>query len=107
MIDAASQVRGSSTQDALRSWLHHRVWQGKGARSFDLEVGHLNTGSNTGSNPCSSFAATYMTPDNATVRRAGRALLFSQPQGDAISQALRVSHGRVMGVSEPVYQFVE
>ena len=71
--------------------------------SFDLEVGQLNTGSN----PSSSFAATYMTPGNATVRGAGTALFFSQPRGDAISSALRMSYGRVLGVSEPGYQFVE
>jgi len=71
--------------------------------SFDLEVGQLNSGSN----PSSSFAATYMTPGNATVRGAGTALFFSQPRGDAISSALRMSYGRVLGVSEPGYQFVE
>ena len=71
--------------------------------SFDLEVGQLNTGSN----PSSSFAATYMTPGNATVRGAGTALFFSQPRGDAISSALRMSYGRVLGVTEPGYQFVE
>jgi hypothetical protein len=71
--------------------------------SFDLEVGQLASGSN----PSSSFAATYMTPGNATVRGAGTALFFSQPRGDAISSALRMSYGRVLGVSEPGYQFVE
>ena len=71
--------------------------------SFDLEVGQLKAGST----PSSSFAATYMTPGNATVRGAGTALLFSQPRGDAISSGLRMSYGRVLGVSEPGYQFVE
>lgn len=71
--------------------------------SFDLEVGQLSTGSK----PSSSFAATYMTPGNATVRGAGTALFFSQPRGDAISSALRMSYGRVLGVSQPGYQFVE
>lgn len=71
--------------------------------SFDLEVGQLKAGST----PSSSFATTYMTPGKATVRGAGTALFFSQPRGDAISSGLRMSYGRVLGVSEPGYQFVE
>jgi len=71
--------------------------------SFDLEVGQLSTGSN----PSSSFANTYMTPGNATVRGAGTALFFSQPRGDAISSALRISYGRVLGETRPGYNFVE
>ena len=71
--------------------------------SFDLEVGQLKAGST----PSSSFAATYMTPGNATVRGAGTALFFSQPRGDAISTGLRMSYGRVLGITEPGYQFVE
>jgi len=71
--------------------------------SFDLEVGQLATGSN----PSSSFANTYMTPGNPTVRGAGTALFFSQPRGDAISSALRISFGRVLGESRPGYNFVE
>jgi len=71
--------------------------------SFDLAVGQLKAGST----PSSSFAATYMSPGNATVRGAGTALFFSQPRGDAISSGLRMSYGRVLGVSEPGYQFIE
>jgi len=71
--------------------------------SFDLEVGQLATGSNSSS----SFATKYMTAGDATVRGGGTALFFSQSRGDAISSALRMSYGRVLGVSESGYQFVE
>ena len=71
--------------------------------NFDLEVGQVSTSSN----PSSPFATSYLAPGNATVRGGGTALFFSQPRGDAISSALRMSYGRVLAESRPGYQFVE
>lgn len=70
---------------------------------FDLEIGQVSTGVD----PVDAFAATYMTPGSTTIRGGGTALFFSQPRGDALSSALRMSFGRVLGETRYGYQFVE
>lgn len=70
---------------------------------FDLEVGQLSTSVD----PVDAFAATFMTPGSTTIRGGGTALFFSQPRGDALSSALRMSFGRVLGQTRYGYQFVE
>lgn len=54
----------------------------------------------------SSLAATYMTPGKPTAR-SWNGLVSNHPRGDAISSALRMSYGRVLGLRDPAYQFVE
>jgi hypothetical protein len=62
------------------------------AFQFDLALGQIATASN----PSSSFAQSLLSPGNSTIRGAGTALFFSQPRGDALSTALRLSYGRVL-----------
>jgi hypothetical protein len=62
------------------------------AFQFDLALGAVATASN----PSSSFAQRLLVPGNLTVRGAGTAMFFSQPRGDALSTALRLSYGRVL-----------
>jgi hypothetical protein len=48
-----------------------------------------------------------MTPGNASVRGGGTAIFFSEPRGDALSTALRMSYRRVLANLREGYQFVE
>jgi hypothetical protein len=63
---------------------------------FDLAVAQVATSSN----PSSSFAQSLLIPGNPTVRGAGTALFFSQPRGDGLSTALRLSYGRVLAPND-------
>jgi hypothetical protein len=74
---------------------------------FDLDVGEIKVGSAAQQATFPGYENFYMTPGNATVRGGGTALFFSQPRGDALSAALRMSYGRVLANVREGYQFVE
>lgn len=71
--------------------------------TLDLAVGQINTSAQSNS----PLTGIYLQPGSSMVRGGGSALLLSQARGDALSSALRLSFGRVLGENRAGYLFAE
>jgi hypothetical protein len=100
----AGEFRFLAAVDSKASWQTRVDFGFSQLFSFDLAAASVNANAN----PTSSLALQFLEPGATMLRGGGTALFLSQPRGDAISSALRLSYGRVLGESSrPGYLFAE